>query len=254
MKKKIDNSVQIFGLGITGTDRNRVLRRIMLQRKNLLHLATVNSEFVMQAKDIRKFRDALESAEETVADGYGVVWAAKILHNIDLPRITGGDLVDEILKECNRRQKKVFLLGAAQGVAEKAAREMSKKYPKAKLSWYEGSKDVKREKREEMGLTLAKINAFEPDFLLVAYGSPQQDIWIEENRDYLRVGMAMGVGGVLDEWAGVVKRCPRWIDNAGFKWLWRLLMEPWRWERQLNIWKFAALVWWERIKMELSDH
>lgn len=255
MSKKIDLSVEILGVTVSGTNRNRVLRRILLQRKNLLHLATVNPEFVMQAKNNKKFAKVLEDSEVTVADGWGIVWAARILKSRKIDRITGVDIVNEILKWSQEqysdtgKKTKIFLLGAREGVAEQAAKAMTKKYPDVNVGWYEGARHVVSEKRAEMGLTLAKINGFEPDFLLVAYGSPWQDIWIEENREYLRARVAMGVGGTLDEWAGKSKPGPAWMDKVGLKWLWRLMTEPWRFARQKSIWKFAILVWWEKLKI-----
>lgn len=253
MQKKIDRHVEILGVRVTGTEKDRVLRRIFLQRKNLLHVATVNSEFIMQARKSKKFAEVLAQADETVADGWGVVWAARILHGVWISRITGVELVDLVLERAATEKKKVFLLGAGSGVAEKAASAMQKEYPGVEIGVYEGSRNIKKEERAEMGLTLAKINSFEPDFLLVAYGSPWQDFWIEENREYLRAKVAIGVGGVLDEWAGVVRKCPKFLDRMGLKWLWRLVQDPWRWKRQLNIWHFVMLVWWEKIKISIRS-
>lgn len=242
MQKRIDSKVDIVGVSISGTDKQRVLRRIFLQRKDLLHVATVNPEFVIEAKRNPKFAMALEDADETVADGWGIVWAARILYSRKIPRISGHLLVDKILERSVEDGKKVFLLGAAPGVAELAAEQMERVFPGLDVGWYEGSSNVRAERRDEMGLTLAKINSFEPDFLLVAYGSPWQDLWIEENREYLRAGVAIGVGGVLDEWAGLVGRAPRLIDLMGLKWLWRLILQPRRWRRQISLLQFMILI------------
>lgn len=252
MQKRIDSTVDIVGVGISGTDRQRVIRRLFLQRKNLLHVVTVNPEFVIEAKRNPKFDKALEDADETVADGWGIVWAARILYSRKIPRISGHLLVDKILKRSVKDGKKVFLLGAAPGVAELAADQMKRVFPGLNVGWYEGSTNVKEERRDEMGLTLAKINSFEPDFLLVAYGSPWQDLWIEENRAYLRAGVAIGIGGVLDEWAGLVRRAPRIIDLMGLKWLWRLILQPRRWRRQVSLLKFMVLV--ARSKLDNSTN
>ena len=225
-----------------------MLKRIFAQRKNLLHVATVNPEFVMEARKNKMFRKALEKTDLKVADGWGVVWGIRILQGVRVERVSGYDLVERILEKANEKREKVFLLGAMPGVARKAADEMRKVYSKLKIGWCEGARDVRRERREEMGLTLAKINAFEPDYLLVAYGSPWQDIWIEENRSYLRVRVARGVGGVLDEWAGVVRKCPRWLDRVGLKWLWRLILQPWRWKRVMRVFRFGMLVMWSKLR------
>ncbi|PIW07846.1 acetylglucosaminyldiphospho-UDP acetyl-beta-D-mannosaminyltransferase, partial [Candidatus Collierbacteria bacterium CG17_big_fil_post_rev_8_21_14_2_50_45_7] len=212
--KKMDKSVQIFGVTIFGTQMRQVLSKVGLQRKGMLHVATVNPEYIMEARGNSQFREILAHCL-TVADGHGVVWALRLAQGKQIERISGVELAEEILKLADERGEKVFLLGAQTGIAEKAALEMASKYPHAHFMSYAGAQTVKVEKSEEASMTIAKINGFEPDYLLVAYGSPWQDIWIEENRPYLRVRVAMGVGGTLDEWAGVVANCPARMDKIG---------------------------------------
>lgn len=252
-QKKIDSTVKIFDVRITGTRKSEVLKRIGLQRKEMLHVATVNAEFVMEARNNPRFAQVLSQCY-TIADSWGVVWGIRILGNRkqktgtgDIERVSGVELVEEILKRANERREKVFLLGASSGIAEKAAVAMATKYPGAKYGWYEGAKTVSVEANEEASMTIAKINGFEPDYLLVAYGSPWQDIWIEENRPYLRARVAVGVGGVLDEWAETVARCPEWIDLLGLKWLWRLAHEPWRFPRVMKVFQFGVLVMYHKL-------
>lgn len=244
--KKMDKSVQIFGVTIFGTQMRQVLSKVGLQRKEMLHIATVNPEYIMEARGNSQFREILAHCL-TVADGHGVVWALRLAQGKQIERISGVELAEEILKLANERGEKVFLLGAQVGVAEKAALEMASKYPHAHFMSYAGAQTVKVEKSEEASMTIAKINGFEPDYLLVAYGSPWQDIWIEENRPYLRVRVAMGVGGTLDEWAGTVAKCPARTDKIGLKWMWRVLHEPWRVPRITRVFQFATLVLYHKL-------
>lgn len=245
--KKIDLPIEIMNVAITGTHINGLLRKIWLQRKEMLHIATVNPEFVMEARDNIRFRDSLKNCL-TVADGHGIVWASRILGLPPLERVSGTDLSSLIVRHAAENGEKVFLLGGQVGIAEQAADNLRKIYPQLQISWYSGAQTVKVEKNEEASMTIARINAYEPDYLLVAYGSPWQDIWIEDNRPYLRVRVAMGVGGVLDEWAGVVSLCPEWLDGVGGKWLWRLLTQPWRLPRIIRVFKFGIMVLWMRFK------
>lgn len=244
--KKVDKSIEIFDVTISSTRKVDLLKKMWLQRKEMLHIATVNPEYIMEARRNPMFKEILSHCT-TVADGWGVVWAARILNKGELERVTGVKLVEEVLKHANEAGEKVFLLGAKLGVAEKAAHLMGKKYPNAHFSWYEGAQTVKVEKSEESSMTIAKINGFEPDYLLVAYGSPWQDLWIEGNRPYLRVRVAIGVGGTLDEWAGVATPSPAWVDQAGLKWLWRLVHEPSRWRRIMKVFQFGLLVMYHKL-------
>lgn len=248
--KKIDLPVTILGTVISGTLRSQVLKKILLQRKEMLHIATVNPEFVMEARVNPMFRDCLTRAY-TVADGHGIVWAHLILNGVEAPRVervSGVELGEWIVETAAKKGEKVFLLGGADGVAERAALNLSKIYPQLQITWYNGAKEVRLEKNEEASLTIARINAYEPDYLLVAYGSPWQDIWIEDNRPYLRARVAIGVGGLLDEWAGTVARCPAWLDRLGGKWIWRLITQPWRLPRITRVLHFGFLILIMRLK------
>lgn len=254
--KKVDPSVEILGIKIIGTQMSQVLKKMWLQRKEMLHIVTVNPEYIMEAQTNEAFRKVLESCL-SVADGHGVLWANRISNHkfsnsqmgtrASLERISGTQLVSLILEHASQNDEKVFLLGAGPGIAELAAREMSKKYPSLQIYCFEGAKTVQVEKNEEASMTIAKINGISPDYLLVAYGSPYQDLWIEENRPYLRVRVAIGIGGALDEWAGKIKLCPDWIDQIGMKWLWRVVHEPWRWRRIVRIFHFGILVLYHKL-------
>lgn len=251
--KRIDPSIEIMGVNIVGTQKKQVLNKIWLQRKEMLHVATVNPEFVMEARKNKVFAECLNKSL-TVADGWGIVWAHRIVCSMQysvcsnhLERISGSELAMQMVEHAAANNEKVFLLGAAEGVAEKAAQNLSKIYPLLQISWFSGAQTVKVEKNEEASMTIAKINAYEPDYLLVAYGSPWQDMWIEENRPYLRVRVAMGVGGVFDEWAGLIKLPPRWVDEIGLKWLWRVIAQPWRWRRLAKVFHFGILVLYHKM-------
>jgi len=248
--KRTDEAVQIMGVIISGTHKPQVLKKIWLQRKEMLHLATVNPEYIMRARSDQEFAQVLTKCL-MVADGWGVVWSvrlASLAQDNSIDRISGVWLAEQIVIHAAEKREKVFLLGAERGVAEQAALNLRKKYPQLQIAWYEGEKSVVVERDEEASMTIAKINAFEPDYLLVAYGMPYQDVWIEENRPYLRVRVAMGVGGTLDEWAGKVVLCPAWIDKMGFKWAWRVVHEPWRMKRIFRVLQFGWLVLWLRLK------
>lgn len=248
--KKVDLPVEIMNVTISGTQKNGVLKKMWLQRKEMLHIATVNPEFVMEARTNNRFSQSLKQCL-TVADGWGIVWANTLQgesSNAQVDRISGTWLAEQIIAHAAENDEKVFLLGAASGVAEQAATNLSKIYPQLQIAWYSGAQTVRVEKNEEASMTIARINAFEPDYLLVAYSAPWSVLWIEDNRPYLRARVAMGVGGVFDEWAGVVKLCPDWLDSMGLKWLWRLIAQPKRLPRILRVLHFGFIVLFVRLK------
>ena len=117
--------------------------------------------------------------------------------------------------------------------------EMAKKYDGA---YDNGEVDIKNPQRNNE--VVAKINKFKPDILLVAYGAPWQEKWISANLGELKAKVVMGVGGTFDYLTGRAKLPPRWMEKLGLEWLWRLILEPWRWRRQVNLVRFAWRVIW----------
>ncbi len=202
------------------------------------HVVTVNPEFIMAARRNPDFRAALAEADLALPDGIGVVWASRLLGRPVAERITGVDTVRSLARFAAERRLRPFLLGAAEGVAEEAARLLCQANPGLEIAGvYAGSP-----RPADEDAIVAMIQAAHPDMLFVAYGAPQQDLWIVRTRQRLGVPLAMGVGGTLDFIAGRRRRAPRWMQTLGIEWLFRLAQEPSRWRRMLALPRFAGLV------------
>ncbi len=203
----------------------------------------------MAARRLPEFRATIEQADLVTADGVGIVLAARLLGRPLRGRITGVDLV-EALAAAGDPELALFLLGAAPGVAERAARRLAARSPGCRIAGtWAGSPQP-----EESGEALARIAAARPAVLLVAYGAPAQELWIARHRRELEragVVLAVGVGGAFDYLAGVVPRAPRPLRRLGLEWLYRLVRQPWRWRRQLALPRFAALVLREWVTQRL---
>jgi N-acetylglucosaminyldiphosphoundecaprenol N-acetyl-beta-D-mannosaminyltransferase len=206
-------------------------------------LVTVNTEFVMAAQKDAEFKAIIHAAALALPDGIGLLWAARFLGRPLKERVTGVDTVQRVAELAARRGYRLFLLGAAEGVADLCAQRLSNKYPNLQIvGTYSGSPAV-----EEEDEIVALIKQAKPDVLFVAYGAPQQDKWIARNLERLEVPLAMGVGGAFDFIAGVAVRAPRWMQRLGLEWLHRLYHEPWRWRRMLALPRFLGLVMRERL-------
>jgi N-acetylglucosaminyldiphosphoundecaprenol N-acetyl-beta-D-mannosaminyltransferase len=198
-------------------------------------LATVNVEFIMAAQDNAEFRDVLNSTALNLPDSAGVTWAARRLGRPLRQRVAGVDTVERIAQRAAQDGWKIYLLGAAEGVAQQAADVLRSRYPGINIvGTYGGSPRV-----EEEEAIVERIRAAEPDVLFVAYGAPAQDKWIARNLSRLGVPVCMGVGGALDYIAGVTQRAPRWMRRIGLEWLHRLIRQPWRWRRMLVLPRFV---------------
>lgn len=201
-------------------------------------IATVNTEFVMTARHHPEFRAALQHASLCIPDGIGVLWAARRCGVQLRERVAGADLVPRLAQEAAQRGWRLFFLGAAPGVAARAAANLQRQYPGLHIcGCYAGSPALSEE-----DTIVAKVRSANPDILLVAYGAPAQDLWLHRNLKRTGAAVGVGVGGSFDFIAGVSHRAPLWIQRLGLEWLYRLLREPWRWRRQLALPYFVYLV------------
>jgi N-acetylglucosaminyldiphosphoundecaprenol N-acetyl-beta-D-mannosaminyltransferase len=200
-------------------------------------VATVNPEFVMRAQRDPAFARVLASAELCLPDGTGVVWAAR-RQGCDLAGpVAGVDLVEPLAAMCARRAWKLFLLGAAPGVGDELAEKLRAANPGLDVRAHSGSPDPSG---DETALRL--IHDHGTQVLLVAYGAPAQELWVERLRNRLGVAVAIGVGGAFDYLTGRVPRAPEWMRSAGLEWLHRLVRQPWRIRRMAVLPVYALKV------------
>lgn len=186
-------------------------------------VATVNPEFVMRAQRDREFARVLESAGLCLPDGMGVVWAAG-RHGCALREaVAGVDLIPPLAKMSARRGFRLFLLGAGPGVAGELAAKLRAANPTLEVASHSGGPDPAQDAE-----TLKLIHEHGTQVLLVAFGAPAQELWIDRLRDRLGAAVAIGVGGAFDFLTGRVPRAPAWMRRASLEWLFRLLRQPWR--------------------------
>lgn len=192
-------------------------------------VVTVNPEFVMEAQHNAAFRRVLWQTDLATPDGFGLLLAARWLGTPLRQRATGVALVQRIATLAAAEGYRLFLLGAAPGVAEEAAAVLQQRNPGlVVVGCFAGGPQPRYEP-----FLRQRIAAARPHILLVAYGHPAQDMWIARNQPHLGIPLAMGVGGVFDYLAGRVPLAPAWVRHIGLEWLFRLLVQPRRWRRIL---------------------
>lgn len=210
-------------------------------------IITLNPEFVWTARKHAAFRETINHAELVVADGMGIIWASRILGHPFPERVAGSDLLPRLAERCARRGYRLFLLGAAPGVAEQAADILQRRFPGLQIAGaYAGSP-----RPAEAPHILGMIRAARPDVLAVAYGAPKQDLWIHQHAQALGeagVGVALGVGGTFDFIAGRVRRAPLWVQRLGLEWAFRIVAQPRRIWRARSLFLMGALVWVQRFR------
>lgn len=230
--------VEIVGTPVHAITRQQTVGWVkQAMRSTRLHqIATTNPEFVMKAQQDAEFHRVLWQADLCIPDGIGLIWAARWLKRPLPERVPGSELVYLLAAAAAQEGWRLYLLGAAPGIAEEAAAIFQTRYPGLTIAGtYAGSPAP-----EENEAIVQRINQSQAGLLFVAYGAPRQDKWIARNREALStVRVAIGVGGSLDFVTGKSIRAPRWVQNLGLEWLHRLYHEPWRWRRMLALPRFV---------------
>ncbi|MCS6902866.1 MAG: WecB/TagA/CpsF family glycosyltransferase [Candidatus Bipolaricaulota bacterium] len=200
-------------------------------------VCTPDTTALWRAQQDPALRAIYEEADLVTPDGTGVVWASRVLGMALPERVSGIDLLERLFA-CGRTLR-LFLLGAAPGVAEQAALKLAERYPNLRIvGTHHGY--FRPEENEQM---IALIDQAQPDVVLVGLGVPRQERWMQENRAKLRKSVLMGVGGCFDVWAGRLMRAPVSWRRLGLEWLYRLIQEPKRVARVSTIPLFVLEVW-----------
>ena len=186
------------------------------------YIITANVHYAMLAANDPRLGPVTRDAALVLADGMPLVWAARGR----LPeRVAGSDLVPAICERAAERGYRVFLLGAAPGIAEQAAANL-----KTRFAGLIVAGTLAPQFREltaaEMAELIATVNAARPDLLFVAFGQPKGENWVAEHYRALGVPITMQIGATLDFIAGRISRAPRWVQRIGLEWAYRLLREP----------------------------
>jgi N-acetylglucosaminyldiphosphoundecaprenol N-acetyl-beta-D-mannosaminyltransferase len=242
----VSGRVDVLGVGFDRVGLSGAVATILdrLREGRRTFVITANPEFVMLARRDPELHRIAAEADLVVPDGTGVLVGSRLLGDALPGRAPGRLIVDALAGRAEALGASFYLLGAGPGVAERAAVRLVERYGDLSVvGWAEGSPY-----EEDDEATVRDIAAAAPLVLLVAYGMPAQERWIARNLARLpSVRVAIGVGGVFDQLAGVAAVPPWPVHAAGLEWLWRLVREPRRWRRQRVLPLFALLVLRQRL-------
>ena len=198
------------------------------------YVVTPNAQHVVLLQSDICFRDAYQNAWLTVADGVPLVWAAKLLGTPLKGRVNGTDLLVKLCEIAASRQLRVFFLGGRPGAAERATQLLKVQNDKLDVAGIYCPPYGFENNEQEQVLISEMIISTSPHILFVGFGTPKQEVWIYKNYRVLKVPISIGIGGSFDLVAGMVRRAPKWMQQIGLEWFFRLLIEPGRlWKRYI---------------------
>jgi exopolysaccharide biosynthesis WecB/TagA/CpsF family protein len=184
--------------------------------------AFVNADCLNHASRNAAYCRVLSRQTKVFADGSGVSLAARLNGVRARDNVNGTDMFPLLCREAAASGLRIFLLGSADGIADKAARNMCQQYPGLDICGvHHGYFDA-----DKTDSVIDAINANKPDIVLVGLGAPRQEMWIEQHGEKLNARVLVGVGGLFDYYSGRIPRAPLWMRKLGCEWIWRLAQEP----------------------------
>ncbi len=218
------------------------------------YVITPNAQHIVLLEKDDRFRRVYEGADLVVADGVSLLMAARFYGQTLRERVAGVDMFQQLCRLAARDGLRVCLLGGRPGSAELAREALERQFPGLLCATYCPPQGFEHSVSALADVDEA-VRAAKPDLLFVALGAPKQEYWIAERGLKLAVPVCIGVGGSFEMVAGVVKRAPGWLQDAGCEWLYRFYQEPRRmWRRYLigNA-QFAAIVLRQRMRRALVE-
>lgn len=215
--------------------------KVRMDRGDKSTIIAVNPEKVMAAQKNPEVKELINGSTFQIADGVGILLASKLKNGNIKTRVTGVDMMARLLKFAAEESHPIYLYGAKREVVERAAENITRDNPGIVIA---GTTDGYEQDENAL---IERINDSAAKIIFVALGSPKQELWIKRNMDKLsNVLVFQGVGGSFDVFSGTVKRAPAFFRKTGTEWLYRLMSDPKRIKRQLNLPRFLIKLLFNR--------
>ena len=197
----------------------------IVRRRQPSYFVTANLNYLMLTDRNHRLRTVNREAAAVLADGYPIVLRSRCGVEPLPERVAGADLIVELAKLSAAKGHRIYFLGAAPGVADAAATELRRQFPKIQISGCY-SPPFRQLSEEENQSMVKSIRDAKTDILLVAFGQPKGELWIHENYQQLGVPLSIQLGASFDFLAGTAQRAPQIVQQFGAEWLYRSILEP----------------------------
>lgn len=243
---------RLFGMEIDPLAMPQAVKQVLAWvdcgERRCRYVVTPNVDHAVMFQENAGLRAAYRDASLVLADGAPVVWAARLLRRAIPGRVAGSDLTPAIFAAARKsRPLTTFLLGAAPGVAKRAAERIEARWSAVQVvGTYSPPMGFEKNDAENSAI-VERINAASPDLLVIGLGAPKQELWIQRFAPQLNVSAALCVGATIDFLAGEKQRAPKLMQRVGLEWLHRVATEPRRLVKRYarDAWIFPQLVWRE---------
>ena len=200
----------------------------LINQHKKAYVVTPNVDHLVRLEKDSEFRKIYAEANLVLTDGQPLVWLSKIYGCPVKEKVSGSDLFPYICQLAAEKGYSMYFLGAAEGVAEKAAEILRIQYPGLKIVGTYSPPLGFENNSKQLQDCLDRINVCAPNVLILALGAPKQEKFIYRNKANLQFDVALNIGATLDFVSGNVKRAPKWMSDCGLEWLYRIIQDPWR--------------------------
>lgn len=198
----------------------------LIQEKKSAYVVTPNVDHIVQLETNKELQDVYANASLILTDGKPLLWIAKWYGTPIKEKISGSDLFPLLCKMAAEKKYKMFFLGAAEGVASKAAENLSNRFKGLQIVGTYSPPFGFEKNQREMEKIKSMIKEVNPDILIVGLGCPKQEKFMYHHCNELGVPISFGLGASFDFEAGNIKRAPRWMSEHGLEWLFRITQDP----------------------------
>lgn len=198
----------------------------LIINKKPSYVVTPNVDHIVKLENDLEFKEVYKNADLILTDGMPLIWISKLKKTPIKEKVSGSDLFPKVCELASKKKYKVFLLGAAEGVALKASENLGKKFTGLDIvGVYSPSYGFENDEHEIKKI-INMINELKPDILAVGLGAPKQEKFLYRYKDELKVPVSLAIGASIDFEAGNVVRAPKWMQKSGLEWFFRLCKEP----------------------------
>ena len=198
----------------------------MIQHAHGAYVVTPNVDHIVQLEKNTELKKAYANASLILADGKPLIWISKFYKRPIKEKISGSDLFPKLCQIAAKKGYRMFFLGAAEGVAARAAVNLQKQFTDLQVCGTYSPPYGFEKDPQELGKIKNMIRNVRPDILIVALGAPKQEKFMYDHCATLGVPVSLGLGASLDFAAGNIKRAPKWMSDHGLEWLFRITQDP----------------------------
>lgn len=208
---------------------------LLIQKGKPAYVVTPNVDHIVKLENDEEFRRVYEQADLILTDGMPLIWISKLNKKPIKEKVSGSDLFPKVCELATKKKYKIFLLGAAEGIAKIAAEKLCNKYEGLQIVGAYSPSYGFENNNDEIKDIINIINNVKPDILAVGLGAPKQEKFILKYKDELNVPISLAIGASIDFEANNIKRAPKWMQKSGLEWFYRFSKEPKRMFRRYFI-------------------